>query len=45
MADGSRIERCSGIAIYYHNGGDDCHFLPFEGFLFRLRREAGFDTF
>ena len=28
-ADGSRIGRCSGIAIYYHNGGDDCHFLPF----------------
>jgi len=36
MSDGSRIGRCSGIAIYYHNGGDDCHFLPFEGFLFRL---------
>ena len=28
-SDGSRIECHFGIAIYYHNGGDDCHFLPF----------------
>jgi len=29
-AEGLRIERRCGIAIHYHNGGDDCHFLPFS---------------
>ena len=29
--NGLRIEGRFGITIYYHNGGDDCHFLPFGG--------------